>query len=1154
MNDYMKAMEVANKYGIKHPLYASQEDDSEDADTQKSIGNYKKRIGAINEPVPEPEKKQNSFLKALSYLDRPRAAIWNGIQDSVTGENSFLQGAKDGLMGKENYTGTDLMGDIGIKNETAKGGVGFLAEAVLDPLNLVTLGAGSAAKGAITGTAKALGREGAEAVAKAAVKDVVGASTHEAAKEAAQKVAAKYGVQLPSTMTPEALTKTVSDKLLENEAKTAGRGISIGTRNHNISLVSDNTMRKAGAAASNFVKEKIPVLGNVVEGVQDFGKKLFEPSYINGLDETTSKIIYNFKRSAQGTKNVNDAATMRKFDDFGKALGSLGVNDARQQDEIIAKVIEGTIEPDKLSPAVSHLVNTFKDDFKAWGEKEQSLGVLSNMFDGKYLPHVPNWKNTDRVTRKAGVTEKLKFTNPSSWQRGAGRTLEGANNCMLYKTSNTASKEEFTNAVYGLLGQTFKGKNLPEAEAIGNLISKNDLFDKVKPLYKILDGTPDFFETSAVKAWMTRALEHNKILADKEFIDNTLAAFGERVSTEKAITTAMEEGKDVVIPKSTLQLFRIRTSEAIGLNQAFKQGAAAGTVVNDTINTAGATVSKVSGDIASLVSRLMESTPEAFAKVTPEEYKLLQEYLPELSKSNGAVFGKRNIIEAYAVPQGVIKAVSSGSQKQIDAGFKALGDVVDKFYSIWKPSVTGLNPGYHIRNLVGSSLNNMLNIGLKTMDPFLQKEALRLSYGKADDIIELAGQQIPIQELRDAMLQGHANTNMQIGEFVDKQASMQNRYAQNIGEGAGGIKGAISGAIQSVKDSPTRALAKVGESAGKHVENAVRGTNFLANVADALEKGMSRDMAYKYASEQVNKFHFDYSEITKTESGLFRRVMPFYTWTRKNLPLQLEQFLNNPGAFTAIPKYQRNMEQAYGVDSSNMPEWFQGQMPLPIPDGGVDANGRQTYANISTPQADIGNVLGNPLKYATGALSPLIKVPLETAANRSMLTGAPLYANDYEKTDKIAANVLNQFGVARDVKNALAEPVDSSGKAVAPGHIITKEYSPKEAKVDADYAYSRQLGNEVQHLKDTYGNDIVPNTIDVEKWGKLPSSVIDAIKRTGILPPYLKKTETTTIPKDDTVNYSKGYRARYLSKVSGKSKQATFEKALNSILYKNGGL
>jgi hypothetical protein len=140
--------------------------------------------------------KANGLFKALEIIDRPGDAVRTGIKEKVKG-NSFWEGAKDGLAGRKDTTGTELnktlgfdpssdkkdsriadyLGELAVGstgmlgqgisrllpkeqrkekvNQFGAGAAGMGTEIILDPLNLVGVGLG---KGALKGLQTASNR------------------------------------------------------------------------------------------------------------------------------------------------------------------------------------------------------------------------------------------------------------------------------------------------------------------------------------------------------------------------------------------------------------------------------------------------------------------------------------------------------------------------------------------------------------------------------------------------------------------------------------------------------------------------------------------------------------------------------------------------------------------------------------------------------------------------------------------------------------------------------------------------------------------------------------------------------------------------------------------------------------------------------------
>ena len=81
-------------------------------------------------------------------------------------------------------------------------------------------------------------------------------------------------------------------------------------------------------------------------------------------------------------------------------------------------------------------------------------------------------------------------------------------------------------------------------------------------------------------------------------------------------------------------------------------------------------------------------------------------------------------------------------------------------------------------------------------------------------------------------------------------------------------------------------ILKTGFKFGGAVENNAR----LALFMDGLSKGKNFDEAAKH----VQKHLFDYKDLGHIEESALKRLVPFYTWSRKNIPLALETLANHP--------------------------------------------------------------------------------------------------------------------------------------------------------------------------------------------------------------------------------------------------------------------
>ena len=179
------------------------------------------------------------------------------------------------------------------------------------------------------------------------------------------------------------------------------------------------------------------------------------------------------------------------------------------------------------------------------------------------------------------------------------------------------------------------------------------------------------------------------------------------------------------------------------------------------------------------------------------------------------------------------------------------------------------------------------------------------------------------------------------------------------------------------------------ENTVKRVEDSVRMTTFMG----ALHRGLGPEEAAARASH----IHFDYGDLTPVEKGLMRRLMPFYTFSSRNIPLQAKGILMHPGKYAAVQHARDEGRKQAGLpigyeDKENRFEQRQGGIPLKV---GTNADGSPHIVTLSigSPFVDLNDAYAglatdsgvpSPVK-AAGALgqrfaelaSPILKTPVE---------------------------------------------------------------------------------------------------------------------------------------------------------------------------------
>lgn len=271
----------------------------------------------------------------------------------------------------------------------------------------------------------------------------------------------------------------------------------------------------------------------------------------------------------------------------------------------------------------------------------------------------------------------------------------------------------------------------------------------------------------------------------------------------------------------------------------------------------------------------------------------------------------------------------------------------DKVQNVWKAQAL-MAPSYHTRNIAGNLWNNFLANVSPTDYASAGKLQKALTTGKAT-----AKEQALYKEMKKLGVVGS-------------------------GQYGGDITQAIADEVGGTSINPFSqrfAGYKANRALGSSIEDNAKIAHYMAKIRDGFTP--------KAAAESVKKYLFDYGDLTYTEQNLFKRVMPFYTWTRKNLPLQVTEFFNNPGKFSKVGVVKSQIES--GVEQPNekyMSEYMKGGAPIRTR---KDEKGVTQYFLMGQwlPAASALQVLANPGDTVIGGATPIAKLPIETLLNKS---------------------------------------------------------------------------------------------------------------------------------------------------------------------------
>ena len=139
---------------------------------------------------------------------------------------------------------------------------------------------------------------------------------------------------------------------------------------------------------------------------------------------------------------------------------------------------------------------------------------------------------------------------------------------------------------------------------------------------------------------------------------------------------------------------------------------------------------------------------------------------------------------------------------------------------------------------------------------------------------------------------------------------------------------------------------------------------------------------------------FDYSDLSQFEKTVLKRAMPFYTWTRKNIPAQLMAVLEHPDRAQKANILINGLQRDTGtIDEEDIDRWIKDQFPIFL--NAEDSEKTYTFVTAMSylPTAELNRVFQDTEGLKDMAMqmgTPLLKVPLEIFINYDHFKERPI--------------------------------------------------------------------------------------------------------------------------------------------------------------------
>ena len=334
------------------------------------------------------------------------------------------------------------------------------------------------------------------------------------------------------------------------------------------------------------------------------------------------------------------------------------------------------------------------------------------------------------------------------------------------------------------------------------------------------------------------------------------------------------------------------------------------------------------------------------------------------SFDDGMVQLSKQFPTTQVAPQ-IAEFVKNVHRLQEPAIARELNMFLGKYTRFFKAYAT-LSPGFHVRN----SISNGFMLFAAGGNPRYLMEGLQMSRSlneasRAGKSVEQWLESLPLAKRAKAEIAVRASFASGGGNAADnlRQLYMSGRLINNpITRGSKGL--------------------------GQWIEGHSR---FMLAYDGAMQ-----GMDFNTSSARVQRFLIDYEDLSTLDKSL-RQIIPFWMWTSRNLPMQIQNIWLNPRAYQIYGNAKRNFRD--DKEGEVVPAWMQemGAWKLPF--------GRNIYATpdigFNRLQSDI-NMLQDPARFLSN-VNPLVRLPIELTGERQLFSNKRFSQTPVEVTGGVGA-------------------------------------------------------------------------------------------------------------------------------------------------------
>ncbi len=337
----------------------------------------------------------------------------------------------------------------------------------------------------------------------------------------------------------------------------------------------------------------------------------------------------------------------------------------------------------------------------------------------------------------------------------------------------------------------------------------------------------------------------------------------------------------------------------------------------------------------------------------------------------------------------------------------------DAATALWKRYVTGPFAPFHVRNYVSGHIQNFEALGIDALNPANiaagSKIALKMARGEEfpSQIVKIGKQELDMGKLFSRFTQRFGGDASYVKDIQD--------ISKTGIEGASTIRQSLKDTVKTAGLGTNSIHFRAARALGAFIEHQQKATAYITALSQGKNVGEALDFAAKAG--------FDYRALTPFESNVMRRLIPFYSFNRKNIELQLSTLAHDPQRINQVFALMNNAGDALGGKPSDeenkyLPQYLKDSLGIKLKD--TPQGLAQYIAGFGSPiEAFTDLINGNPVLKGISMVNPILQVPIELGIGKDAFRQKDLKdtydASEYSGAPQVVKDLLKIVPVERPV-------------------------------------------------------------------------------------------------------------------------------------------